>query len=138
MTSKIKTLTLGLVVAAAALALTPSATAQGFLGFSFEKHKRGKHIGFSIGIPLGRNEAPVVHRHGSCCKTFIPGHYETRIERVWVPRMSRRIRAASRYRPHRMDRRRHGARHMRGRRGYWRNVRREVWIEGRFVINCGH
>ena len=38
-----------------ALSLAPTASAQGF-SFSFGKHRRGKHIGFSLNLPFNAPE----------------------------------------------------------------------------------
>ena len=145
MNRKIKNITLGLVVAAAALAMTPTASAQGFLGFSFGKSKHGKHVGFSIDIPLGhRRHAPRIHRHSSCCQEQVAGHYEIRNERVWVPRTCNRVWVRPVYR--RVFQYGCSSRVL-VRPGYWRNdsvggfyrdAGRRVWIPGSWVRTCGY
>ena len=38
----------------------------------------------------------VSHRHSGCCK-YTPGHYQTRIDRVWVPGHTERVWVPARY-----------------------------------------
>ena len=141
MNSKIKTITLGIVFAGLALAVAPQASAQGFFGFSFDKHNRGRHISFNIGFPIGSLRAPVAHVHADYCNRWVPDHYEVRSERVWVPR-TRRVWVPARYRPIS----RCGPRGRRlVRRGYWRivpcgfhrNVNRRIFVPGHWENVCG-
>lgn len=138
-----------------ALGLGNSASAQGFINFGFSKHKRGKHFGFNIGLPLGgrhhHRPAPVplprppCHVHRACCYRVIPGHYNVVTERVWRPGCSKQIWEAPVYRTE-YDACgnpiqvlvRAGYYRTIATPGFWENVQRKVWVPARRQLICGH
>jgi hypothetical protein len=92
MLSKTKTITLGLLVAGLVAGFAPAAAAQSF-DLSFGKKKKGTRVGISVSIPIGNQHRhgrrPPVVRHET--RRFVPGHFETRTERVYVPGPERRV-----------------------------------------------
>ena len=81
-----------------ALSLAPSANAQGGFSFSFGKHRRGKHVGFSLNLPFNRRHNHYrmhghahAHVHTGACRHWVPGCFEVVNERVWVPGCSRKV-----------------------------------------------
>ncbi len=140
MLNKTTKITLGTMIAVFAFALAPQASAQGFLGFSFSKHKKGKHFSIGFGIPLGRR----AHVHSNACNQFVPGHFEFRSEQVWVPGGFRRQWVPAGPRRFRGPR---GFRRGCHRGGFWRTVRtpgfyrtvnRRVWIPRHWEHVCGY
>ncbi len=85
-----------------ALSLAPTAAAQGGISLSFGKHKKGKHIGLNINLPLGHgrrhHRQPHVHVHGHACRHWVAGRVELVQEKVWVPGCSRQVWIAPVYR----------------------------------------
>jgi hypothetical protein len=67
--------------------LTPLASAGG-VGISFEKY--GKHSGFGIEFSTGI-VAPAPAPSACLPQTWIPGHYDTVLERVWVEGSAREL-----------------------------------------------
>jgi hypothetical protein len=93
-------LTLFALAGLLALSLAPTANAQGGFSLSFGKHKRGKHVGFSLNVPLGhghhrhqRHHRHHRHRHVHVhtCRQWVAGRVEIVHDRVWVPGCSRQI-----------------------------------------------
>ena len=75
-----------------ALSLAPTTNAQSGFNFSFGKHRRGKHIGFSLNLPFGgRHYRTHRHVHLGSCRQWVSGRVEIVHERVWVPGCSRRV-----------------------------------------------
>jgi hypothetical protein len=56
--------------------------------------------GVGVDLAAGRNyrtrQRSVGHQHGSCCN-FVPGHYEARIDRVWVPGATEQVWVPAQY-----------------------------------------
>jgi hypothetical protein len=117
--------------------LAPASRADGF-GLSFSKSS--KHGAFSIGFSSGpsayRTCAPV-YRERHRPARWVPGHYETVRERVWIPGRVQKVWVEPRY----GWRRGSCGRAYRGciSRGHWELVERpgryeyrdtQVWIEG--------
>lgn len=149
-------ITLAAMVGVLVLGLGSTANAQGFLNLSFGKHKRGKHFGFNIGIPIGGRPAyhpaprPLpapapCHVHRACCYRVIPGHYNVVAERVWRPGCSQQIWEAPVYRTE-YDHCgnpvqvlvRAGYYRTVATPGHWETIQRRVWIPARRELICGH
>lgn len=120
------------------LALVPIATvmlvaalpaqAQGSFGFGFSKYGRNSAFGFGFSAPIYRQ---------SC---YVPGHYETICQQVWVAGCARRVWVEPVYETC-TDPCGNGTRVI-VRAGYWRVIEDgghyesryvQVWIPGRYV-----
>jgi len=72
--------------------LSASAHAQG-LSLTFGKRIGHGSISVSVGVPSGYHRAPRCESR----RVWIPGHYETRCEQVWVPGCTRKEWVPARY-----------------------------------------
>jgi hypothetical protein len=91
-----KILSLAAVVTLVIVASAP-ASAQGSLSLGFSKF--GRHSAFGVGFTTGALYRPsrVVVVDPIPCRTYVPGHYETRCVEVWVPGCSERVWVEPRY-----------------------------------------
>lgn len=132
------------LVALLSLGSTGAASAQGFFGISFEKHRKGKRFGLSIGLPVGRPHARH-HRHDDGCRRWVPGGYECVEEKVWVEGTRERVWVPPVYRtvhsPCGEVRRvlvRQGYYETVRRPGHYETVTRRVRRPGRWEYACGY
>lgn len=76
-------------------------------GVRFGKPSKAAHLSVSIGsrgfgIDLASRRRPRtsqrsgLHQHGACC-AYVPGHYQTRVDRVWVPGYTDKVWVPARY-----------------------------------------
>jgi hypothetical protein len=140
--------TLALATAALlAIGAGTEAAAQGFFGISLGGHDRGRHgrhgsFGVSVAFPICGAPA---HVHGAHCRQWIPGHFEERCEQVYVPGCTRQVWMPpvyeTRYTPCGTPIQvlvRAGYHQTIQEPGRYETIRRRVWVEGRWVIACGH
>ena len=90
MISKLKILVIALCLSAS---LAPAASADGF-GISFSK--KGKQSSFGFQASSGTLCAPAPPPH-CCAPVWVPAHFETVVENVWVDGCPRRVWCAPRY-----------------------------------------
>jgi hypothetical protein len=133
-------ISLSALIAVLALGFGSMATAQGPFGNSFSKFGRHSGTGPSTGVPSRQS-----HVHCHACWKWVPAHFQTAWEKVWIPGRSRRVWVEPVYRteftscgnpvqilvtP--------GHYQMIQEPGHFETVKKKVWVPGTWTYACGY